>query len=98
MFRHVAKTGDIKNFVIVEESGIEKGIRRIIAVTGHEAAEVTRQAKTLTATLEQIEKTTGKDKDQMLKTFQVVCDVTVTSQLMSYRFHCRNSARRIFRC
>ena len=72
LFRHVAKTGDIKNFVIVEESGIAKGIRRIIAVTGHEAAEVTRQAKTLTATLEQIEKTTGKDKDQMLKTFQVV--------------------------
>ena len=70
--RHVAKTGDIKNFVIVEESGIAKGIRRIIAVTGHEAAEVTRQAKTLSATLDQIERASGKDKDQMLKTLQVV--------------------------
>lgn len=72
VLRHVAKTGDIKNFVIIEESGIAKGIRRIIAVTGHEAAEVSRQAKTLAADLEKIENTTGKGKDQMLKTFQVV--------------------------
>lgn len=41
---HVATTGDIKTFVIVEESGIAKGIRRIIAVTGKEAQEVTRVA------------------------------------------------------
>ena len=71
-YSHVAKTGDIKGFVIIEESGIAKGIRRIIAVTGHEAAEVTRQAKTLTATLDQIEKSKGKEKDALLKTFSVV--------------------------
>jgi len=41
---HVAKTSDIKDFVIVEESGIAKGIRRIIAVTGNEAHEVQRIA------------------------------------------------------
>ncbi|EJD02604.1 uncharacterized protein FOMMEDRAFT_167809 [Fomitiporia mediterranea MF3/22] len=68
---HVAKTGDIKGFVIVEESGIAKGIRRVTAVTGHEAADVTRQAKTFTATLDKIEKASGKEKDVMLKTFQV---------------------------
>ena len=38
--RHVAKTGDIKHFVILEESGIAKGIRRIVAVTGEEAQQV----------------------------------------------------------
>ncbi|KAH3680812.1 hypothetical protein WICMUC_000163 [Wickerhamomyces mucosus] len=42
---HVAKTSDIKDFVIVEESGIAKGIRRIIAVSGNEAHEVQRIAK-----------------------------------------------------
>ncbi|CCH41400.1 alanyl-tRNA synthetase [Wickerhamomyces ciferrii] len=42
---HVAKTSDIKDFVIVEESGIAKGIRRIIAVTGTEAHEVQRIAQ-----------------------------------------------------
>ncbi|CAL1705403.1 unnamed protein product [Somion occarium] len=40
---HVAKTGEIKDFVITEESGIAKGIRRIIAVTGNEAKEVRRE-------------------------------------------------------
>ena len=30
---HVQKTGDIKDLVILEESGIAKGIRRIIAIT-----------------------------------------------------------------
>lgn len=37
---HVAKTGEIKDLVIIEESGIAKGIRRIVAVTGTEAHKV----------------------------------------------------------
>ncbi|SCU91028.1 LADA_0F07690g1_1 [Lachancea dasiensis] len=41
---HVIKTGDIKEFVIVEESGIAKGIRRVVAVSGAEAHEVQRVA------------------------------------------------------
>ncbi|CCO29415.1 alanyl-tRNA synthetase [Rhizoctonia solani AG-1 IB] len=54
---HVNKTGDIKSIVITEESGIAKGIRRIIAVTGHEAAEVTRVADSLKTRLEALERT-----------------------------------------
>ena len=57
--RHVAKTGDIKHFVITEESGIAKGIRRIVAVTGHEAAEATRLADALQAKL------TREDRDRL---------------------------------
>lgn len=41
---HVTKTGDIKVFVILEENGIAKGIRRIVAVTGSEAFEAQRLA------------------------------------------------------
>lgn len=41
---HVAKTGDIKDLVITEESGIAKGIRRIVAVTGHDAHAVQKIA------------------------------------------------------
>ena len=70
---HVAKTGDIKGFVITEESGIAKGIRRITAVTGHEAADVTRKANALTTKLDQIEKTDEKEKDALLKAYSVVC-------------------------
>ncbi|RAL67988.1 hypothetical protein DID88_008712 [Monilinia fructigena] len=41
---HVDQTGIIKDLVIVEESGIAKGIRRIIAYTGDAAHEVQRVA------------------------------------------------------
>jgi len=68
---HVAKTGDIKNFVITEESGIAKGIRRIIAVTGHEAAEVTRVAQVLEEKLNQADAADGKAKDAALKALTV---------------------------
>jgi alanyl-tRNA synthetase len=70
--RHVAKTGDIKDFVIIEESGIAKGIRRITAVTGHEAQEVTRLALSFESRLNQLELASGSDKDAGLKTLSVV--------------------------
>ena len=71
-FRHVAKTGDIKGFVITEESGIAKGIRRIVAVTGHEAQEVTREAELYEERLRQLEGLDGKSKDAALKALTVV--------------------------
>lgn len=73
LYSHVAKTGDIKGFVITEESGIAKGIRRIIAVTGYEAQEVTRVAQALEDKLNQAEALDGKAKDAALKTLTVVC-------------------------
>ncbi|KAJ7497173.1 tRNA synthetases class II (A)-domain-containing protein [Mycena latifolia] len=80
---HVAKTGDIKDFVIIEESGIAKGIRRITAVTGHEAQDVTRAAQTLKARLDQVELLTGQEKDSGLKALSVElgqADISVVSK------------------
>ncbi|KLO11725.1 hypothetical protein SCHPADRAFT_998656 [Schizopora paradoxa] len=68
---HVVKTGDIKGFVITEESGIAKGIRRIIAVTGSDASDVTRQANALSSRLDSIDKLVGKQKDAEMKDFGV---------------------------
>ncbi|KAI0087926.1 tRNA synthetases class II (A)-domain-containing protein [Irpex rosettiformis] len=68
---HVNKTGDIKDFVITEESGIAKGIRRIVAVTGHEAAEVRRVADDLKIRLDHLDAIDGKEKDAGLKAYQV---------------------------
>ena len=68
---HVARTGDIKDFIITEESGIAKGIRRIVAVTGHEAQDVTRVADTFEARIKQVELLKGKAKDTALKTVTV---------------------------
>ncbi|KAI0107340.1 tRNA synthetases class II (A)-domain-containing protein [Hypoxylon sp. NC0597] len=42
---HVDQTGIIKDIVIVEESGIAKGIRRIVAYTGDAAHRVQREAE-----------------------------------------------------
>ncbi|KAF9529329.1 tRNA synthetases class II (A)-domain-containing protein [Crepidotus variabilis] len=68
---HVAKTGEIKDFVITEESGIAKGIRRIVAVTGNEAHEVTRAAQVLSDKLESLASASGNVKDTGLKAFTV---------------------------
>ncbi|AAS52283.1 ADR363Cp [Eremothecium gossypii ATCC 10895] len=53
---HVSKTGDIKEFVIIEESGIAKGIRRIVAVSASEAYEVQRVAREFALELDAIDK------------------------------------------
>jgi alanyl-tRNA synthetase len=94
---HVARTGDIKDFVITEESGIAKGIRRIVAVTGHEAQDVTRMADAFEARIKQAELLTGKTKDTALKALSVVCDA-LTHLLMLRNMAFRNSARPTFRC
>ena len=70
--RHVAKTGDIKDFVITEESGIAKGIRRIVAATGHEAHEITRLAQLFKEKLDRAELIIGKEKELALKSLTVV--------------------------
>lgn len=62
---HVTKTNDIKYFVILEESGIAKGIRRIVAVTGTEAVEAQRIARDFDAQLDSADKlllSDGKEK------------------------------------
>jgi alanyl-tRNA synthetase len=81
---HVTRTGDIKDFVITEESGIAKGIRRITAVTGHEAEEVTRIANSLQARLDQVEAMSGKEKEAGLKAFSVVCSLSIVPSSSSY--------------
>lgn len=94
---HVARTGDIKDFVITEESGIAKGIRRIVAVTGYDAQDVTRVADAFEARINQVELLTGKTKDTALKTLSVVCNV-LTHLLRLRNMVFRNSARPTFRC
>ena len=73
LLRHVAKTGDIKDFLITEESGIAKGTRRIIAVTGQQATEARRVGDALQIKLQHLDGLSGKDKDSGLRAFQVVC-------------------------
>ena len=52
---HVEQTGLIKDLVIVEESGIAKGIRRIIAYTGEAAHKVQRDATLFAKRLDELD-------------------------------------------
>ena len=68
---HVQKTGEIKDLIILEENGIAKGIRRIIAVTGEDAHAVQRVAEDFSNQLALLEKRpSGPKKDEEIKTTQ----------------------------
>jgi alanyl-tRNA synthetase len=65
---HVEQTGLIKDLVIVEESGIAKGIRRIIAYTGDAAHQVQRDAVEFSKRLDELAATPfGPEKDAQIK-------------------------------
>ncbi|KAI9836532.1 MAG: Alanine--tRNA ligase [Sclerophora amabilis] len=69
---HVQKTGDIKDLIIIEENGIAKGIRRIIAVTGEDAHAVQRLASTFSDRLTSLERMPHtSEKEQAIKMTQV---------------------------
>ncbi|KAI0787758.1 tRNA synthetases class II (A)-domain-containing protein [Fomes fomentarius] len=78
---HVARTGEIKDFIVTEESGIAKGIRRVVAVTGHEAAEARRVGEELTTRLNRIETLGDAEKDAALKAYTVQLGQTDISLL-----------------
>ncbi|KAG0162703.1 Alanine--tRNA ligase [Apophysomyces sp. BC1034] len=83
---HVTKTGDIKRFAILEESGIAKGIRRIVAVTGEEAAEADRQAKAFVAKLEKLERINGDELESQLKVVSKELDELAISTVTKAEF------------
>ncbi|TVY46538.1 Alanine--tRNA ligase [Lachnellula occidentalis] len=88
---HVDQTGLIKDLVIVEESGIAKGIRRIIAYTGDAAHEVQRQALEFDKRIEALEKMpNGTEKDAEVKATQQDLNQltisTLTKEQLKIRF------------
>lgn len=69
---HVAKTGEIKQLVIVEESGIAKGVRRIVAVSGSHAEAVQRMAQEFDAELDHLDSMPlGAEKEARVKALGV---------------------------
>ena len=68
---HVQKTGDIKDLIITEESGIAKGIRRIIAITGEDAHAAQRTANLFSDHLTTLSHMAhGPEKEQAVKDTQ----------------------------
>ena len=87
---HVQKTGDIKDLVIIEESGIAKGIRRIIAVTGEDAHAVQRLAEAFDSRLAKLEKAAhGPAKDAEIKAIKLELPSLQISAVAKGRFRDR---------
>ncbi|CAL5868835.1 uncharacterized protein PFLUO_LOCUS3062 [Penicillium psychrofluorescens] len=83
---HVQKTGDIKDLIILEESGIAKGIRRIIAVTGEEAHEVQRVAEEFGKRVDRLDGLPlGPEKEQDAKQIQVDLNQLTISAIQKAR-------------
>ncbi|KAI1077644.1 tRNA synthetases class II (A)-domain-containing protein [Whalleya microplaca] len=79
---HVDQTGIIKDLVIVEESGIAKGIRRIVAYTGDAAHRVQRDAEEFGKRIAAIEALPfGPEKEAEVKQATVDLNNLVVSTL-----------------
>lgn len=87
---HVKQTGEIKELVILEESGIAKGIRRIVAVTGQEAYDVQREAADFEEQLARLEKMKfSPEKEAEAKKLQIDLNQLTISALTKNEFRDR---------
>ena len=87
---HVEHTGLIKDLVLVEESGIAKGIRRIIAYTGEAAHKVQREATEFSKKLDQLDDMPfGPAKDAQVKAISQELSQLVISALTKDAFNSR---------
>ncbi|PVU99863.1 hypothetical protein BB559_000336 [Furculomyces boomerangus] len=64
---HVNKTSEIGNFIVTEESSISKGIRRIVAVTGEDAAKVQIESERFSEVLNDLKKLKGGQLEAGIK-------------------------------
>lgn len=87
---HVKSTGEIKDFVILEESGIAKGIRRIVAATGQEAADYKLKAEEFESQLVRLEKLPfSAEKEAEAKKMQTELNQLTISALTKNQFRDR---------
>lgn len=87
---HVEATGLIKDLVIIEESGIAKGIRRIIAYTGEAAHKVQREANEFSKTLDEVDAMAfSPEKEVRVKAVSQALSQLVISALTKDEFNQR---------
>ena len=84
---HVSKSGEIRELVILEESGIAKGIRRIIAVTGDEALQAQLTAVEFEKRLEKLRTMEhGTAKETEMKQVQLELNQLSISAVQKAKF------------
>jgi alanyl-tRNA synthetase len=84
---HVERTGEIKELIILEESAIARGIRRIVAVTGQGAADVRTTASFFEEKLVHLEKLQSlAEKERLVKTMQLELNNLLISTITKKEF------------
>lgn len=93
---HVGRTSDIKSFIILSESAIAKGIRRIVAVTGDDAVRALAQERELSGRIELLaaDQSVSQGRDETLKTLTRTLDEAPISLLGKNRLRERLGAIR----
>jgi len=83
---HVNTTGEIKKLVIIEETSIAKGIRRITALTADEANKVIEAAKAFAPKMETLKSLKGAELENNLKTFLKDLDGSILPFVAKQKF------------
>jgi alanyl-tRNA synthetase len=89
---HLSNTGDAEDFVLVEESGIAKGVRRIVGLTRHAAAAARAKAALLLDRLSAMEQMPGGAELSMLsKSIKIEVDQAVVSLVDKEKMRAKQS-------
>eukprot|EP00794_Sanderia_malayensis_P019007 gene19007-20919_t len=82
---HLKRTGHMKEFVIVSEEAISKGIRRIVAITGHEAEKAVKHCKMLQDELDSLkEKVEEQRSSGQLNIKEMTKDIVRMAENLSH--------------
>ncbi|XP_018495959.1 alanine--tRNA ligase, cytoplasmic [Galendromus occidentalis] len=76
---HLQNAGHIGDFVIAQEEAIAKGIRRIMALTGTEAAKATKRAEHLESEVNTLKSLVGKDKSLVKRITELSDEISQSS-------------------
>eukprot|EP01025_Chloroclados_australasicus_P014578 TRINITY_DN16848_c0_g2_i5.p1 TRINITY_DN16848_c0_g2~~TRINITY_DN16848_c0_g2_i5.p1 ORF type:complete len:1226 (-),score=185.41 TRINITY_DN16848_c0_g2_i5:256-3462(-) len=71
---HLKNTGAAKQFALLVEEGIAKGVRRIVAVTAEEAQAAVQLGETLTGKLKDMDKLSGEELERTVTNFRTEVD------------------------
>ena len=78
------KTGDIIKFVIIEESSIAKGIRRVVALTGNSANDIQKSGNLFEERIELLENNNSKNLEGEIKICGKELDEASLSTIQKY--------------
>ncbi|KNC82477.1 alanyl-tRNA synthetase [Sphaeroforma arctica JP610] len=76
---HVENTADLQSFVLVAEEAVQKGVRRVVALTGNEAKEATAMAQYLKTAVDDAKKLKVEESSKVINALREQIDTSVMS-------------------